>query len=284
MTIANEPTDRRQADNQGAGGTASPQAMGSQAVAAEVPAGQDKHKPHRGRRVAGIIVLVIVLVVAGFLIWCSNGYSASAEAQDICEQETSGTTQQDWVTFGDSSSAYGLVFYPGARVDSEAYAPLLSKLADQGVFCVLVNMPFDMAFFNIGAAGSVQEQYPQVEHWYLAGHSLGGAMAAAYLGQGSNAANWDGLVLLAAFSTSDLSQSALRVLTVVGENDGVCNREKLESCAANLPDDAQSVTIAGGNHAQFGDYGVQDGDGQATISADEQQTQTSELICQLMGI
>ena len=195
---------------------------------------------------------------------------------------SSGTTSEGWLTFGDPSSEYGLVFYPGARVESDAYAPLLELLADQQVFCVLVDMPFNMAFFNIGAAGSIQEQYPEVAHWYLAGHSLGGAMAASYIA--NHADDWDGLVLLAAYSTADLAQADLAVLTLVGSEDGVVDWDRLEECAANLPADAQTVVIEGGNHANFGSYGVQEGDGQATISSSTQQEETVQQILALMGI
>ncbi len=241
-------------------------------------------KPRRAARVALAVLVALVCLAGMFLAWCSHDYGADAEALEVCAEQESGATERGWATFGNASAQCGLVFYPGARVDAEAYAPLLAKLADRGVFCVLVDMPFDMAFFDIGAAGSVQAEFPQVQRWYLAGHSLGGAMAAVYLGQGDNAAAWDGLVLLAAFSTSDLSASGLDVLTVVGENDGVVNRDKLASCAANLPAGARMATVPGGNHAQFGNYGTQKGDGQASITADEQQAQTVELICELMGI
>ena len=241
-------------------------------------------KRHRAGRIALAALLVLVCLVGALLVWCSHGYGADAEALAVCAEQQGGATEQGWATFGSERSRCGLVLYPGARVDADAYAPLLSELAERGVFCVLVDMPFDMAFFGIQSAAGVQEQFPQVQRWYLAGHSLGGAMASAYLGRGDNADAWEGLVLLAAYSTADLSSSGLDVLTVVGECDGVVNRDKLESCAANLPAAARTAVIPGGNHAQFGDYGAQSGDGQATISAHEQQEQTAELICGLMGV
>ncbi|NTW09008.1 MAG: alpha/beta hydrolase, partial [Anaerolineaceae bacterium] len=39
--------------------------------------------------------------------------------------------------------------------------------------------------------------------------------------------------------------------------------------------------IEGGNHAQFGNYGPQPGDGTATISTAEQQSQAVDLMVQL---
>ena len=264
---------------------------GQSACAIGVPATpnpwQRPRRPHRGRRIAARVALVLACAVAclsvGFLVWCSCGYRPDAEALEA-HAAANGTTEQGWATFGDSAARCGVVFYPGARVDAEAYAPLLSKLADRGAFCVLVKMPFDLAVLGIGSAGYVQAQFPQVERWYLAGHSLGGAVAAVYLGRGDNARDWDGLVLLGAYSSTDLSQSGLDVLTVVGGNDGVTDSGKLASYAANLPADARTVVIPGGNHAQFGSYGSQARDGEATVSADGQQAETVALICEFMGI
>ena len=241
-------------------------------------------KPHWVRRIVITVALVIVCTVVGFLVWCSCGYRANAAALEVCAEEATGETVQGWTTFGDSAAECGLVFYPGARVDAEAYAPLLSKLADRGVFCVLVDVPFNLAVLGIDSADSIQAQFPQVERWYIGGHSLGGAVAAVYLARGDNARDWEGLVLLAAYSDTDISQTDLDVLTVVGENDGVTDSAKLAAYAANLPADARTVVIPGGNHAQFGSYGTQSSDGEATISADKQQDETVELICGLMGI
>jgi poly(3-hydroxybutyrate) depolymerase len=114
-------------------------------------------------------------------------------------------------------------------------------------------------------------------NWYIGGHSLGGAMAANY------AANHEkllsGVVLLAAYSTKKLSDS-LAVISVYGSEDHVLNMKKLKEGDAYLPDTAVKYVIDGGNHAQFGNYGEQDGDGKALISAEDQQRQTAELIVQ----
>jgi len=105
---------------------------------------------------------------------------------------------------------------------------------------------------------------------------LGGAMAASYVSRHAEA--YDGLILLAAYSTSDLSESALRVLCIYGSEDGVLNRERYEGSKANLPDDFEEIVIDGGCHAYFGSYGPQDGDGIPTISNEEQIVRTAEII------
>lgn len=242
----------------------------------------------RGRRVARRVLIgllcALAALAAAFVVWCETPYRATAEALAVYEQKASGQTAEGWAVFGDPSSTCGLVFYPGARVSCEAYAPLLERLSEQGVLCVLVDMPLNMAFFDTGAAETVPGQFPEVERWYLAGHSLGGAMAAEFLGSGDNAEGWAGLVLLASYSTADLSGTGLDALVVVGDRDGVVSREKLAECAGNLPEGAREETVEGGNHAGFGCYGPQSGDGEAAISPEEQQAQTVRLAAEMMGV
>ena len=92
----------------------------------------------------------------------------------------------------------------------------------------------------------------------------------------------DGLVLLAAYSTADLTGSRLRVNSTYGSEDGVINREKYESDRSNLPANTTEVVIDGGCHAGFGNYGPQAGDGTPTISGEDQQQQTADALAAWM--
>ena len=147
---------------------------------------------------------------------------------------------------------------------------------------VLIRMPCNLAVFNVNGADGIREQFPDVERWYLGGHSLGGAMAASYAA--SHADELDGLVLLAAYSTRDLTESGLAVLSVYGSEDGVLDMETYEQYRPNLPADTAEVVIDGGCHAGFGRYGTQDGDGTPAISSDEQIDRTAEEIARMMGL
>ena len=101
-------------------------------------------------------------------------------------------------------------------------------------------------------------------------------MAATYL---SDDENWiEGLVLLASYSTADLSDSGYEVLSVYGSEDGVLNKTSYEKYRSNLPEDFEEAIIDGGCHAYFGMYGMQEGDGIPTVSNAEQIEQTAELI------
>ncbi len=170
----------------------------------------------------------------------------------------------------------GLIFYPGGKVEHTAYAPLLRACAEQGFLCALVWMPDNLAVLDANAADGLPEKYPKITTWYIAGHSLGGAMAANYAAAHSD--DYSGLILLAAYSTKNLTQTPLRVLSIYGSEDGVMDRDAYKKNWANLPADTTEVILEGGCHAQFGSYGFQDGDGTPTISGEEQIRQTAEAI------
>ncbi len=151
-----------------------------------------------------------------------------------------------------------------------------AALADRGFLCVIVPMPFNLAVIDANGADGVQEWFPAVRRWILMGHSLGGVMAAGYLD--GHAQSWDGLVLLGAYSTADLSDDGVTVLSIAGDSDGVLNRQAAVDNEKNLGEDARELVIPGGNHAQFGSYGPQDGDGEAALSPEEQRALTADEI------
>ncbi len=162
-----------------------------------------------------------------------------------------------------------------------AYEPLMQACADRGIFCVLVEMPFNLAVLNMNAADGIQEKYPEIEDWYIGGHSLGGSMAASYLADKAN--DYEGLILLGSYSTADLSGTDLSVLSVYGSEDKVLNREKYDENKSNLPDNFTEVVIDGGCHAYFGMYGAQDGDGMPTITNKKQINLTVDAIVKLVS-
>ena len=165
-------------------------------------------------------------------------------------------------------------------MENTAYAPLLHKLADEGILCVLVKMPCNLAVLDTNAADGIPEEFPEVDSWYIGGHSLGGAIAASYAAK--HVDELDGLILLAAYSTADLTDSGLQVFSAYGSEDGVLNRGKYETNRANLPADTVEMLINGGCHAGFGSYGPQTGDGTPTISAEDQQQQTADALAAWM--
>lgn len=232
----------------------------------------DPRKRRRRRLLAiGIPLLLLVLLIGGFLIYVSIYYHADQEAiaaysADISVEEQ--VLPDGSLRFGTGREEYGLIFYPGGKVEHEAYKPLMRTLAEKGVFCVVCKMPFRLAVLDRDAADGIRDAYPEIRHWYLGGHSLGGAMAASYLSEHSG--DYDGLILLAAYSTADLTGSGCRVLSLYGSEDGVLNRKDYTKNRSNLPADTRETVIPGGCHAFFGMYGPQSGDGTPAITAAEQ--------------
>lgn len=225
-------------------------------------------KKKLGLILGGILLLLAVLCA----IYLSTGsYSPNEDAVaalaptgDITIVESDDGS----LAFVPSDPKAGLIFYPGGKVEYEAYAPLMTAFAQEDILCVLLSMPFDLAVFDSGAADRVQDRYPEIEAWYLAGHSLGGAMAASYAAD--HADDYEGLFLMAAYSTQDLTDSRLEVVSLYGSEDLVLNMEKYEEYRANLPENTLEYVLEGGCHAYFGSYGPQDGDGIPTITNEEQ--------------
>ena len=235
------------------------------------------------RRLALGLATVFAIAFAGaaaFAVYASDYYRAADTAQASLSSSAALPVEQGdrLAAFGDPDAKTGIVLYPGAKVEYTAYAPLMHDLAERGYLAVVVEMPFNFAFFDIDAADRVRTAYPRVESWWVGGHSLGGSMAAQYAADHANDAGLDGLVLLGAYSASDLSSADLGAIVVYGSNDQVLNRDKLAEGDAKLPAGAETVVIEGGNHAGFGDYGPQDGDGDASISPTEQQEAAADAI------
>lgn len=229
-----------------------------------------------------IFLAVVLVIVVAVNAWAGDYYRADIETVNRMALESGmGELQEveDGVMVCYPQGAYdaALIFYPGGKVEPTAYLPLMASCAEEGILCVLVPMPLNLAVLNSDAAAEIPERFPEVEHWYMAGHSLGGSMAASF----SADADWvEGLILLAAYSTEDVTD--LPTLSIYGSEDGVLNMEKYEKYRSNLPADFTEVVLEGGNHAYFGVYGEQDGDGEATITNLEQITETAKLIAEFV--
>lgn len=218
--------------------------------------------------VASGIVLLVLAILAGVFFWyVSDYYRAEDAALEILAQD-SGITVQDNLTMLSPAAPTdtAMIFYPGAKVEAEAYLPLLDQIRQTGITCILVHMPFHMAIFDTNAAEDVIDQFPAFQHWYIAGHSMGGAMASQFASDHPD--QIDGLILMGAYIYGDYP--AEKTLTIYGSLN--------QSVEDQIDYTENIVEIEGGNHAQFGNYGPQKGDLPAAISAEEQQKQTVAAI------
>ena len=236
--------------------------------------GKKKEKKRRGfGKVALLIMIAIAVLFVLVFAYFGNYYHAKSDSYSFDGVKIS--SGDDYVLYDGVGENDLLVFYPGAKVEFTAYAPLLGELASRGIDCIAVRMPLNFALFNKDAFSDAKSAFGDYVHYYIGGHSMGGAMAAVYASEHTN--ELDGLVLLAAYPTQALSND-LKVLEIYGSNDKVLNRKKLTAGDRYLPSDAVVFEISGGNHAQFGDYGVQNGDGVATVLPDYQRKVTVNLI------
>ncbi len=232
------------------------------------------------------IVIVLIVVLAGFTIWAYTPLGPMPQALAALQSDDEvQVTQGPWLTFSPTGTepTTGLIFYPGGRVDPRSYAPAARAIASQGYQVVIVPMPFNLAVFGAGRAADVIAAHPKIQNWAVGGHSLGGAMAASYLYGQPQAAK--GLALWAAYpaGNNSLADRPLAVTSVSATEDGLATPDKIEASRPLLPSATRWVPIEGGNHAQFGYYGPQPGDGVATISREAQQQQVVAATLDLLA-
>ncbi len=218
-------------------------------------------KRHRKLKIAlAVLGSIIALCAIGFFVYASDYYHADPTAQAIAQtDETLQVAGRYTILAPDGPSDTALIFYPGAKVESTPYLPLLEQLKDRGITCVLVQMPFNMAIFDVDTADGAFDLVKGIDHWFIGGHSMGGAMASSYASQHQYSVQ--GLILLGAYVYGGYPTE--NALTIYGTLN--------TSVAEKIDYTDNIVIIDGGNHAQFGNYGKQSGDPDATISAEAQQ-------------
>jgi len=262
------------------------------AAALPPPAGADDEAPpaaqqgRAGRSRLRVVLLSVLGVLAvasvAFVVWASlarppePGPLQAALADPAVE-----VTLEPIVELrpSDAEPSLGVVFYPGARVEPEAYVATWAPIvAATEVLVLIPDMPLNLAVFGRARAGDLIADTPGIDRWWVGGHSLGGAMAASWLGDQPPGAV-DGLSLWASFATGGAqlrSRADLTVLSVSGTRDGLATPADITERRDLLPPDAIMVEVEGMNHAQFGRYGSQGGDRTPTISDDEAQSALTE--------
>lgn len=213
---------------------------------------------------AAAIFTVLILLISAFFLYTSIYYKADDTVVTALNKDIkSGLAkegQHSIIIPARTETDTALIFYPGAKVEAEAYYPLLSQIAQQGITCILVKMPFHLAVLDSSAADGIIQDMPEINNWYIGGHSMGGAMASSYMA--SHPDSISGLILLGAYPSGEIDKK--KALVLYSTRDGILSREKLEGAKNVIP-------IEGGNHAGFGNYGKQKGDGDAFIQEDDQQ-------------
>ena len=235
------------------------------------------------RRVLAIVLVLVALVVFGGGAYFAIPQPVLPQAA-VAQQSTAAVTfeiEDGRLRFLPTAGqpTTGLIIYPGGKVSAGAYAPLAQAIAAEGYLVEVIPMPLNLAVLGIGRAADVIEAHPEIQRWAIAGHSLGGAMAAQYA---TDDTRIRALALWASYSATDLSDRDILVLVTYGSLDagaaGFVSPERL----ANLPARPTIEVIDGGNHEQMSWYVGQPNDPPATISREAQQERVIEATVDLL--
>ena len=242
-----------------------------------------QHKKKKTLKVLLIFLLLIVVACFGFMFsrgWIHGEFKASAGALNIITDEHVSYNierlENNSLAFVPNEANVGVILYPGGLVQHEAYAPLMNKLAERGILCVMIDAKSGLPLMETAKADVIVESFPQIERWYIGGHSMGGLAAASYVSNHLDV--FDGLILLAAYSNQDLSNADIDVLCIYGSEDGVMNRESYEAGKDKIPADFKEFVIEGGCHSYFADYGLKGEETVPAVSSLEQAQITAGLI------
>lgn len=247
------------------------------------------------RRAKARIVLAVPFLVLGFLAVVVLGYTrpATAEPQAVAAfrsaKDVSVIDRLTWYELVPSRldksgnptrPTTGLIFLPGARVDPRAYAPELRQLADAGYLVVVLKEPFGFSVFDRNHAQSAIDAHPEIGHWGIGGHSLGGTIAASFA---ADHRQIEALLLLASYPADRVGRGDLSVTSISGDRDGLATPEKIEKSKANLPAATRFIVIDGASHASFADYGRQPGDGTPTADRKTVQAEVAKAAVKLLA-
>jgi predicted alpha/beta-hydrolase family hydrolase len=244
--------------------------------------GDPEHPAHRTstqvlRRARRRIILAVPLLVLAFLLVVTLAYARPFVATPVAtaalrsEQDVRISDRFVWYELipvkqdpagDDIKPTTGLLFVPGARIDSRAYAHVLRPLAEAGYLVAVLKEPFGFSLLDADKGKKVLDVHPEITYWAVGGHSLGGTTAASLADQDERV---KGLVLFASYPADNLDRTDLKAVSISGVADGFTTPADIEASKGKLPPDTSYVVINGAVHSSFGDYGEQSGDGIASV-------------------
>ena len=216
--------------------------------------------------VMSISLLAIVFIV-GLFIYTRGSYKPLDEMYGEIEQldltHIEVIDDFDQISYVVDQPKKNIIIVPGGKVKPESYQYLAASLALSGYDVTIVKTLFNLAILtpNYGSR-FIKDDMDNV----VIGHSLGGTVASMF-SQGDDRITE--MIFLASYPISDVSDKEVLILTA--EFDEVLDMNDVENSLDNLPSSYISFQITGGNHAQFGWYGPQKGDGTSFITTKEQQ-------------
>lgn len=228
----------------------------------------------RAIRITGWTALSLLLAtIAFFAAWGATPHSTNRDAliEVYARDDLVVTTADDLLVLRPSDtdgplSGQAMLFWPGARVDPHAYAGRFADfVAHTGMTVVIPRPTLNFALLDPRGPTDFRAIAAPATVTGVGGHSMGGVKACQEAAETGGVS----LVLLAAYCAEDISGSDIAALSMVGSHDLLLSTEDIDTGISRLPGDATVLTVQGANHALFGDYGPQPGDGPARISAEE---------------
>ncbi|HDR7224685.1 TPA: alpha/beta hydrolase [Bacillus toyonensis] len=218
--------------------------------------------------VLGILLMGSII----FFAWSQFTYKPTKEALSLVDYKKA----EDNMVFGEKEAKIGIIFYQGAKVEVESYSYLGEALAKDGHFVVMPKLPLNLAILGTNVVDSIIQKYPEIQKWYVAGHSMGGAMISRYAFHHEEKV--DGIIFLASYPADDFSNKLIPMLSIYGEVDGLATVEKIKNSEKLMSKNTTMQMIKGGNHANFGMYGKQKGDNTSLITPKAQRDETVKVI------
>jgi pimeloyl-ACP methyl ester carboxylesterase len=212
------------------------------------------------RTIISILILFILLIIALF-IYSRNSYQSLDEMDDNISllDLTSITIHEDIdeIRYTTTNPIKQIVFIPGGLVEPASYKYLASRLALEGYNVTIVKPIFNLAILTPNYASKfLSKELDNV----VIGHSLGGIVG-SLVSSGNNLVNE--IVFLGSYPIKDLTDKDVMIITA--ENDLGMDEESFNNSLKYVKSETIIYNINGGNHAQFGWYGPQKGDGEAEI-------------------
>lgn len=231
-----------------------------------------------------VTLAILIVAFAGFVYYVSDYYHADSTALAAIKSTESYNVSNtsDFITFTptEKKSTTGIIFYPGGKVQPEAYSVIASKLALNGYTTIIVKMPFNLAVFDANKADAVIAQHPEINSWVIMGHSLGGVFASDYAVHHQDKIS--GVIYLAAYPSTNASNATFKALSIRGSLDNLTTAQDIADNKNKFPTNTTFVSIPGGNHYNNGNYGPQAGDNNSTITEEQQQNETVSYIIEFL--
>jgi len=236
--------------------------------------------------------LGVLLLAISLMLWLANSLRTRGDDDEVLRSGPVVAIQDkaEFLAFlpVPARDRTALIFICGSAVAAEAYTELLRPVAEAGFAVFIVRLPYRFAPLHshrqivFDRVRRVIDAYPDVANWVVSGHSLGGALAAGLAAAGTDPLSGLALIATTHPRVDDLSQLRYPVTVIYATRDGIANAGKVRANRVRLPQHTQWVEIAGGNHAQFGRYGEQAFDGDATISREAQEALTRLAVIRLL--